>query len=165
MRLARYKYNIEEKKGTANAVPFAVCIYFFFSSSRISVRSSSVVGLGSASASSSFCFSVRLRAVLNALIMKNTTIAMSRKSMTVPMKLPKPMVIASTHHLAVYDLGGADKEIQRAHVARAAYPAYKRHEQVIYKRGRDLAEGRCDNDADGHIEDVAAADKGFEFFK
>ena len=69
------------------------------------------------------------------------------------------------HHLAVYDLGGADKEIQRAHVARAAYPAYKRHEQVVYKRGRDLAKGSCDDDADGHIENVAAADKGFEFFK
>ncbi len=41
----------------------------------------------------------------------------------------------------------------------------ERHDDIIDERGRDLAERAADDDADGHIEHVAAHGKGLELFK
>ena len=41
----------------------------------------------------------------------------------------------------------------------------ERHDDVAHERGRDLAERTANDNADGHIDDVAAHGKGLELFK
>ena len=46
----------------------------------------------------------------------------------------------------------------------AHHHANRRHDDVTHEGADDLAEGCTDNDADGHVYDIAAHSKCFEFF-
>ena len=65
---------------------------------------------------------------------------------------------------ALHD-GLLEHPFPRGKVDAAGQHGDERHDDIIDERGRDLAERAADDDADGHIEHVAAHGKGLELFK
>ena len=66
--------------------------------------------------------------------------------------------------LALHD-SGLERDIERRQVDAADQAADERHDDIRDEAGADLAEGRSDDNADGHVHDVAAGDEGFEFIE
>ena len=61
--------------------------------------------------------------------------------------------------------GFLEHPLPRGEVDAAGQHGDERHDDIAHERGRDLAERAADDDADGHIEHVAAHGKGLELFK
>ena len=61
--------------------------------------------------------------------------------------------------------GGLERDIERREIHTANQTADKRHDDIRNKTRADFAERRRDDNADGHIHDVAAGDKGLEFIQ
>ena len=64
---------------------------------------------------------------------------------------------------ALHD-GLLEHPFPRGEVHAAGKNGDKRHDNIVHQRGRDLAERAADDNADGHIQHVAAHGKRLEFF-
>ena len=62
-------------------------------------------------------------------------------------------------------IGSPQGDVQRVGVGGVEQEGQQRRDDVADQGGRDLAEGRGDDNADGHVKDVPAGDEVFEFLR